>query len=429
VNAHTRITGFIGPDGKSTMECVRPRYPGFVPETKLGEQWPIQQSNLLSQGILSDNYTCGFLPFGAQPAPSKCTVAAGSNVAVSYYHGPGATEDPVKDLYIAASHKGPFFAYMAKSDTGKGNVWFKIFQEGKIKESSNFDSVQWASPDTLLANGGQMKFKIPGDITPGNYLLRTEIIAMHDTSPSGSQPYVHCVELTVTGGGSVNPAGVAIPGTVQQNDPGLSTQYSIYRDYQKPYPFPGPAVYVPGQVQPTTKTSSTTTVTPATTQIPVEVPVINAIVTVKLPIAPKSVDINSFIYEVTQVLDISYAAITAINVDIDQSSDTDSVTVIHFTITNVLDEDGYTRVNPITAAEKLRDMANSKDAKLSNTAMLANMQVLDISEVSASQPAGDFVNSAAFVIMICVIGGALIIAVAVSVVVIILKRRKNADFM
>ena len=63
---------------------------------------------------------------------------------------------------------------MARSDTGAGNVWFKIFQEGKMTEStSSWEAIKWASPDRLLATGGYMNFQIPSDIAPGNYLLRS----------------------------------------------------------------------------------------------------------------------------------------------------------------------------------------------------------------------------------------------------------------
>lgn len=74
--------------------------------------------------------------------------------------------------------------------------------------------------------------------------MTAEIIALHDTSSHGAQPYVRCVELTITGGGSANPQGVAIPGAYSYDDPGLT--FNIYNPpYPNGYPFPGPAVYVP----------------------------------------------------------------------------------------------------------------------------------------------------------------------------------------
>lgn len=52
------------------------------------------------------------MPFAGNPAASKCTVAAGSQIGVSYYHGAISGEDAVLDQYIARSHKGPFLAYL-----------------------------------------------------------------------------------------------------------------------------------------------------------------------------------------------------------------------------------------------------------------------------------------------------------------------------
>jgi len=201
-------------------------------------------------GVASTNYTCGFMPFAANAAAAKCPVAAGSQVSVSFYHGAGYTgETPDKDMWIASSHKGPFMAFMAKYDGAgglpTGNAWFKIYQLGKIAEATGGDwtTVKYASPDGLNANNGAMTFTIPADLAPGNYLLRTEIIALHSAGALyGAQPYVRCVELSVTGSGSANPPGVAIPGNWTAADPAMN--YKLWNDYTKPYPFPGPAVYV-----------------------------------------------------------------------------------------------------------------------------------------------------------------------------------------
>jgi hypothetical protein len=64
---------------------------------------------------------------------------------------------------------------MANSETGSGNVWFKIYQSGKLNSytGSDYNQVQWASPDQLLANDCTMYFDIPYDLAPGNYLLRS----------------------------------------------------------------------------------------------------------------------------------------------------------------------------------------------------------------------------------------------------------------
>eukprot|EP01119_Soliformovum_irregulare_P015139 TRINITY_DN421_c0_g1_i1.p1 TRINITY_DN421_c0_g1~~TRINITY_DN421_c0_g1_i1.p1 ORF type:complete len:473 (-),score=110.30 TRINITY_DN421_c0_g1_i1:95-1327(-) len=406
----------------------------------MGAQWPIQSSNFLVNGVNSANYTCGFLPFAAQPAASKCTVPAGGSVGVSYYHGGGGSEDPVLDRFIARSHKGPFIVYMAKSDTGAGNVWFKVFEEGKLTDRANaYTDVKWSVPDTLLANGGTMRWTIPSDISPGNYLIRTEIIAMHDTSASGAQPYVHCVEVTVTGNGAVDPPGIAIPGYVKTNDPGFSTQYNIYNQFNNPYPIPGPRPYVAGSIktsQQTSKTTQQTTSTtsratsqptsapPSTTRPNVPIPKINVGITVKLALAPKDADIPEFIYEITQALGIPAEAIVQINVDLDQSTATS--TVIHFIVENVENPATYQRVDPIATAYALKEMAANKDARLTSKSLLGDMEVLSVDEPAQEEgTSSKFVGSSSFIIMISVIGGVLVLAGIVAATIVLIKKRKS----
>jgi cellulase len=95
---------------------------------------------------------------------------------------------------IADSHKGPVQVYMAPGTDGKGNVWVKIASEG-------YDGGRWAT-DKLRANKGQHSFTVP-QLAPGNYLIRPEIIALHEGSkPGGSQLYMACVQVKVTGAGT-----------------------------------------------------------------------------------------------------------------------------------------------------------------------------------------------------------------------------------
>jgi len=128
--------------------------------------------------------------------------------------------------------------YLAKSDTGSGNVWFKIYQDGY-----NPTTALWAT-DTLIANVGLVQVTLPSDIAPGNYLLRGEVLALHQAYElNGVQPYVGCVELTISGSGTADPAGVAFPGAYSDTDPGILI--NIYYNFTT-YIIPGPALYVSG---------------------------------------------------------------------------------------------------------------------------------------------------------------------------------------
>ncbi|KAJ2502838.1 hypothetical protein GGH96_000708, partial [Coemansia sp. RSA 1972] len=111
------------------------------------------------------------------------------------------------DRAISESHRGPVLAYMALADTnGVGDVWFKIFEDG-YDSSSNVWGV-----DTLIKNNGKVDLVIPADIAPGKYLVRTEIIALHEGNrvygadkDAGAQFYPSCAMITVMGAGTAKP--------------------------------------------------------------------------------------------------------------------------------------------------------------------------------------------------------------------------------
>ena len=80
---------------------------------------------------------------------------------------------------------------------------------------------------------------------------------MHDSGVHGIQPYVHCVELTVTGTGTAQPPGVAIPGNWNYEHPAIT--YNLYsnRNYTV---FPGPDVYVAGSIKESDNTDTSNAV-------------------------------------------------------------------------------------------------------------------------------------------------------------------------
>jgi len=215
-------------------DCMRPH-----PEDEY--DYPISQLQRPT-GLTSNDMTCGWLPAASRPANHKCAVNPGSKVTfqVHYEMGLGSSDT----FIIDPSHHGPCLAYMAKSDTGAGAVWFKIFEDGY-----NRTSRQWCV-DKLRANLGKFTVTIPTDIAPGNYLLRGELIALHEGDQLyGAQPYVGCTEITVGGTGTVDPPGkVAIPGVYTATDPGI--HFDIYTGGNPAYPIPGPPVYISAATAP-----------------------------------------------------------------------------------------------------------------------------------------------------------------------------------
>ncbi|KAJ2523410.1 hypothetical protein GGI11_001469 [Coemansia sp. RSA 2049] len=170
-------------------------------------------------------------------ATEKCPIAAGSNISLQWSHYNNDFSSP-----ISQSHTGPVIVYMAPLESnGAGNVWFKIYEEGWDNSTE-----QW-STDKLIANKGKRDVTIPADLKAGDYLLRSEIIALHGARRvGGAQFFPNCVQLTVTGSGSSVPSGVAIPGAYGERDPGIL--YARSRTDNSGYVIPGPPVYMAGNI-------------------------------------------------------------------------------------------------------------------------------------------------------------------------------------
>ena len=74
---------------------------------------------------------------------------------------------------LTEGHKGPITVYIApQSSNGVGGVWTKLWESG-------LTAGVWAT-DTLVKNGGKHDLTLPTGLAAGDYLLRAEIIALHE---------------------------------------------------------------------------------------------------------------------------------------------------------------------------------------------------------------------------------------------------------
>ncbi|KAK2008413.1 family 61 glycosyl hydrolase [Colletotrichum eremochloae] len=181
---------------------------------------------------------------------SVVAVPAGAEVGAWWAHGiDGPLYPSDVDHPIAAKHKGPIMVYLAKvNDAVSANQnsksaldWFKISARGL-----NYGI--WAV-DELIADGGWYNFTMPSCVPPGQYLMRVEILALHNAyAPGGAQFYMECAQIQVEGGGTKKPSSlVKFPGAYNATDP--SILLDIYDDYGrptnggKPYKIPGPEIF------------------------------------------------------------------------------------------------------------------------------------------------------------------------------------------
>lgn len=214
----TNIPGWdVNKDGYTTPQPLR-----IVRATK-------PDSGFISD-VTSSDITCSIGNSKLPPGPITASIPAGQTLTVVWNTWP-------------VGHYGPILDYMAKCPVAgcsswkgdSGSPWFKIAQK-------TYDG-EWPS-DKLAKNGFTHNVRIPANIAPGDYILRHEQLALHGASNSmGAQFYPVCIQLTVTGGGSLNPSGLSFPGTYKQNDKGI-----LFNPYQgdaanRAYVPPGGPVY------------------------------------------------------------------------------------------------------------------------------------------------------------------------------------------
>jgi hypothetical protein len=161
---------------------------------------------------------------------------------------------------IDGSHKGPCAVYMkavssALTDPGYGTGWFKIWDSGYDSATSqctcsilslsvsHLTRITTGCTEKLIQNNGLLSVEIPNGILGGYYLVRSELLALHqaDKSPPNPQFYIGCAQIFLQSTGTAVPKDtVSIPGYVHAGD--ASVVFNIYTP-KWPYPMPGPDPY------------------------------------------------------------------------------------------------------------------------------------------------------------------------------------------
>ncbi|KDR76933.1 hypothetical protein GALMADRAFT_66407 [Galerina marginata CBS 339.88] len=183
--------------------------------------------------VTSTDITCSIGNQKLPPGPIQATVAAGSTVQVLWNTWPLGHFGPILN-YSKMGFYPLYNCSTFKGDTG--SPWFKIQQD-------TYGNGVWPS-DTLAKSNFTYAVKIPSKIAPGAYLLRHENLALHGANNlGGAQFYPVCIQLTVTGGGTLNPSGLSFPGTYKATDPGILFNVYMGDAANKAYIPPGGAVY------------------------------------------------------------------------------------------------------------------------------------------------------------------------------------------
>ncbi|KAG6843485.1 hypothetical protein H0H87_003970 [Tephrocybe sp. NHM501043] len=157
-----------------------------------------------------------------------------------------------------AHNTGPLMTYVASCNTTCDKFdstqakWFKIDQQGHKPDGDGNRWVQENMKASLVitpptVNGDFVNVTIPANLAPGDYLIRHEIIALHNanaTNPEGAEFYPSCAQVKVGGTQTGKPTDaelVSFPGGYSLKDPGITCK-DINVFSNQTYVFPGPPV-------------------------------------------------------------------------------------------------------------------------------------------------------------------------------------------
>ncbi|KAG8992684.1 hypothetical protein FRB94_011382 [Tulasnella sp. JGI-2019a] len=210
-------------------------YPGPQIGTPLAGGSSIRMINSMNpvKDITSDDMSCGN---GAAnvTATQSAAVKPGSTISTNWVNGNGGNWP---------HNVGPLMTYIAScngkcSDFQSTNAeWLKIDEAGLDNSTG-----KWIQEDTLYA-GKPYTFTFPTGVPAGEYLMRSEIIALHNAqSAGGAEFYPACSQITVAGSSNSALAPPAsdeakFPGGYGASDPGILI--NVYNPGLV-YTFPGP---------------------------------------------------------------------------------------------------------------------------------------------------------------------------------------------
>jgi hypothetical protein len=179
---------------------------------------------------------------GENPVAYVCPAPGGSTLTFEWrlwpnYEQPGS---------IDPGHLGPCAVYIKRvddmfSDDASGPGWFKIWEDGYDAASG-----KWCV-DRLVEEKGLMSVDLPTGLPAGYYLVRPEILALHQAYRGDPQFYLGCAQIYVEGTAPAldvpEECRTSIPGHVEMDTPGLT--FDIYKNPMPEYPMPGPKVFIP----------------------------------------------------------------------------------------------------------------------------------------------------------------------------------------
>lgn len=228
--AHGFVTGVYTPDGEfhQGFDPDNMGYDGTVPDV-VGWWTDVRDQGFVS--VESYDTTDIACHRGGKPAALSVEVAPGGVLTLEWNTWPESHHGPIMDYLAPCPEAGCSEADPATLE------WFKISAVGcEEPDGVNGNPGVWAA-DLLLANSNKWQVIIPEGLKAGGYVLRHEILALHE--PGQPQNYPQCVNLEITGEGTQEPSGVLATELYEADDSGIA--FDIYTPFDS-YPIPGPAM-------------------------------------------------------------------------------------------------------------------------------------------------------------------------------------------
>ncbi|KAF1839309.1 endoglucanase B [Decorospora gaudefroyi] len=247
-SAHTFIWGvFVNGIDQGTSYGIRT--PAYNAAARKGgyNNSPVKDLN-------SIDMRCNVL--GDIPAHNTIKVNPGDNLTFDWHHEIRNDTDDI----IAESHHGPSLIYISP-DPPTQNSFVKLWHQGKFQTNPFPQPGKWSTTADIKKHFGHMHVRIPAGLKAGPYLIRAEMIGLHEGEVSylenarrGAQFYPDCVQIEVMGDGDVElPSGVGFPGAYSYEDPGVVHNIYCSTETRKPktsttpcatdYIIPGPTVW------------------------------------------------------------------------------------------------------------------------------------------------------------------------------------------
>ncbi|KAI1658639.1 glycoside hydrolase family 61 protein [Daldinia decipiens] len=173
---------------------------GVSPGYEIGIRRP--PSNNPVTDVKSNDIVCNV---GGDKVPSGVTTV------------PARGGDTVTVGWDPSGHPGPITHFLygpvgdAAKASGVGAGWFKI-------DERDYVDGHWAN-EVVQNNGGNYTFKLPTGLKSGDYLLRSEMLALHASQTvGGAQFYIGCMQLKITGSGGQCSPTISLPGAYNAQD-------------------------------------------------------------------------------------------------------------------------------------------------------------------------------------------------------------------